>query len=478
MNLAASLLGFLFQTAGAIMLARLLSPKDFGLVAMVTAFSTWIMNFGINGFTEYIIQKHDIDAGEISSIFWLHLFLATTLYLGFVLFGLFLVNFYEEPVLAKIVPAIASSFILYALCTCHFAVLQKEMKYGSFAAIQLVSVVVSTVLSVLVAFKGLGFWAIVTRQLSLPVVSVVGCWMISSWTPRLPKRLSDAFMALKYAIKIYCNFSLSYLITNIDKVFVGRYYGPNVLGNYDRAYYLSQMPAEQLIRPLTSVALATLSRLKGDTERFLRYYTKAVSAVSFLGTVAALVLMLTAQDLVLFLLGPAWTETGWALMALTPGIAALMVSGTISWLHLSLGTPDRWLKWNIFASIFTIVAFALALPYGIVAVSIAYSAKTYFLLIPGLWYAGRPIQLRFRTLFQLIWPYFVSAALVAAIWLYFSSHCKPLSTFLSGLNLLVRILSVGCVASILYLSFIVVIERSLRPITDFYSIGLLFLRRR
>lgn len=475
-NVIAHTISFVLHTIGVIVLARLLTPKDFGLVAMVTAFSMWIMNFGLNGFTEYIIQKKDISTEDVNSIFWIHLSIATTLALAFILFGFVLVNFYKEPALLGIAAAMASSFILYALYTSHFALLQREMKFSFLAAVEVIAVVISTGLSIGAALGGMSYWAVVTRQLSLPIVAVIAAWCVSPWRPQRPKNLANTFPVLKYALKIYCNFSLNYFTKNIDKILLGRVHGSAVLGTYDRAYYLSQMPAEQLLRPLNSVTLATLSRIRDDKNRFITYYIKALSTVSFLGTMATVVLFLTAQDLVLLLLGPKWTETGRILMALTPGITALLISGTNSWLHLSLGTPGRWLRWNIVAAIVTVLSFLIALPYGAVAMGIAYSAKTYILLFPGLWYAGRPIQLRFGEIASSIWPYLLSAVLVAVSWICLSAYWSPLSMFLSQLPLALRVVLVAFIASISYLMFTAILERSFKSVYEIVSLVKLFLK--
>lgn len=476
-NVVTQFISFIFHTAGVIILARLLSPRDFGLVAMVTAFSIWIMNFGINGFTEYIIQKKDVNIQEINSIFWSHLFLASILSAIFILFSFFLVDFYKEPSLIGIAAAMSSSFPLYALYTCHFALLKREMKFAYISVVELIALIMSILLSIAAAITGMGYWAVVIRQLTLPIVTVIAAWLLRPWRPQRPEKLLSAMPALKYAFKVYCNFSLGHMTRNIDKVLLGKFHGSEVLGNYDRAYHLSMIPGTQLITPLNSVALATLSRLKHDRNLFTAYYVKAVSTISLLGTVLAVVLMLTSQDLILLLLGPAWTATGSVLMALAPGIAAMLIYGTHSWLHLSLGTPGRWLRWNIFASIITICAFIIALPYGAVAMGLAYSIRTYILLTPALWYAGLPVQLNPRKIFSSIWPYITSAFVVCVFWLFVSTQWPLLGDFLSSLSTLTRCIMIAGCATVLYFICIAAIQRSFKSIYDIGSLVRIFLKR-
>jgi PST family polysaccharide transporter len=264
---------------------------------------------------------------------------------------------------------------------------------------------------------------------------------------------------------------------NLDKVLLGKFYGSEFLGSYERAYRLSMMPLNQLLTPLHSVALTTLSRLNDDRKRFITYYTKAISLIAFLGSILAVILMLTAKDLILLLLGPGWGVAGQVVMALSPGIAALFVYGTHSWLHLSLGTPNRWLQWNIFATIVTVTAFIIAAPYGAVAMGIAYSARAFVLVVPALWYAGRPIQLGLKNLLFSIWPYFLSAILITASWLYLFSHCMAFHNFLSNLNLIIRIVTITCTTSFIYLILVSAMERSFKSFYEIISLIKLFLKR-
>lgn len=477
-NVVSHFIGFLFHAGGAILLARLLVPNDFGLVAMVAAFSMLPLNFGFNGFTEFIIQKKSLDNAEINSIFWTHVIISFALSILFILFGFFLVDFYSEPALHGIAAALSTGFILAALYTTPRALLKRNMEFSSLAIGDLSAGILSIIFAIIAAVCGMSYWAIVVRQLSHSLIQVVVAWTLCSWRFGRPRNLAYSLPALKYALKVFSNFILTYFSRNVDKIILGKFHGSMTLGYYDRAYYLSQLPATQLVTPLTSVALSTLARLRQDKPKFEAFYLRAVSTISFIGTVAAVVLMLTAEDLVLLLLGPAWMQTGKVLMVLSAAIAATLLSGTNSWLHLSLGKPGRWLRWNITAAAITIGAFSIAAPYGAVAMGIAYSAKSYILLLPGLWYAGRPIGLSPRKLFYSVWPYFIAAVLVCLSWLYLSANWPLLKDLLSEMHLVVRIVFVALVSSALYVALVAMIERSFKSVFDVASLVKSFLARR
>ena len=459
-NVFTNALDFIFHTVGFIILARLLSPKDFGLVAMVTAFSLLPMNFGLNGFAAFIIQKQSLSKEEINSIFWVHVFVALFLSICFVLFGFFLVKFYSEKALCRISTAMALTIILVALYTTHSALIRREMKYGPIAVGDLSASMLSMVCAICAAVLGMSYWAIVIRQLVRPALQVVVSWFLCPWRPGKPRNLASAIPCIKYGLKVYGNFTIDFFSKNIDKVLLGRIYGSSVLGNYDRAGNLSAIPAGQILMPLSSVALATLSRLREDTQRFIQYYTKAVALITFIGTLAATLLMLSAQDLIPLLLGPKWSETCFLVMAFSPGITALLVEGSISWLHLSLGTPGRWFRWNIFATTITIIIFAVAAPYGALVMATAFSIAKFLIILPGIWYAGRPVQLKIRHLLSALWPYFASGLITSILWLYIPQLWPSLGYIILNLSRLNHLLLVLFITPLIYITIVTIFQRN------------------
>jgi len=465
-NIAAQSVAIACQTVGAVVLARLLGPEDFGLVALVTAFSLWIANFGVNGFTEYIIYRLDLGEDEVMAIYWLHILIASVLTAGFVVFGFALVGIYRQPALSGIAAAMSTSFLFYALSTTPIALLKREMKFAKVALAELSGVVLSYILAIGAAVAGLRYWAVVIRQLTIPAMTVAAAWILNPWRPTRKFRLRKALPSLKYAIKVYVNLALGFIANGLDKVLLGRFHSASLVGNYDRAYSIFSMPTAQLLTPLHNVALAALSRLQDDKAKFSAYFAKAVSLVSFPGVLASVLLTILAHDLVALLLGRNWVEAGFVVLALGPGIAAQLLYGASSWLHLSLGTQDRWLRWNFVAAAVTVSLFILAAPRGAVAMAAALSARNYILVIPAIWYGGRPVQLRLRDVFRNIWPYYLSGALILAAWYLVMGHVIPWPKVFLGSGLIVRILVSSGAVTVLYLALVVVLERSFRSIRD------------
>jgi len=180
--------------------------------------------------------------------------------------------------------------------------------------------------------------------------------------------------------------------------------------------------------------------------------------------------MLTAKDIVPLVLGPGWTDTSFILIAFCPGIAATLIYGTHSWLHLALGTPGRWLRWNLFSMLIVVTAFIIAAPYGAVAMAAASSVATYILVLPGLWYAGRPIKLRIFALLGCLWPYFTAGIFVSVLWFFAPIYWSRLNFMLADLGSLGRVILIVCVAPIIYSVTVIALHRNFNSIRDIISL--------
>jgi PST family polysaccharide transporter len=213
---------------------------------------------------------------------------------------------------------------------------------------------------------------------------------------------------------VYGQFSLNYSTLNIDNLLVGWRFNAVALGFYKKAFDLFALSASQLTAPLSNVALAALSRLNQDHVRFRRYLANSLGMVAFAGMAMSADLTLVGKDVVRLVLGPKWSEAGRIFELFGPGIGVMLLCHTFGWIHLSIGKPGRWLRWSLFQLTVTTCLFLLVLRWGPEGVAAAWSVSFWTLLVPGFWYAGRPIGLAVSDLITAIWRY-AAAALVAGL---------------------------------------------------------------
>ncbi len=476
-NVASAMVSFGIQTVGVVVLGRLLRPNDFGIVTMVMAICLLPMNFGTNGFTEYIIQTQKLEEEELNGIFWIHAIISIALTIAFIFAGPFLARFYREPQIGDIAAVLAFGIIVQMLSTVQLALLKKRMEFRKIALNNIIAGALSTALGIGLAIGGFGSWAVVIRNLSSVALITIGVWIACPWRPGSPKGLRKGTESLGFALRVYGNFTLSYFARSLDKVLLGRYHGSLFLGNYDRGYYLSSVPVEQLATPLHSIGLSTLGRLRSEPELFRSYFSKALRTLSFFGVFAAVICTVGGREIVRVLLGPGWEQAGIVVCAFGPGIAANIIYSMHSWLHLSLGRPDRWLRWSIAGLALTAGLIFCAAPYGPVYVAAAYSVSFYILLAPSLWYGGRPINLKLCPLLKCMAPYFAAGIVTVAIFLAGTELYAPTQGYFRRLVPIEKLIIATFISTTIYIGLVIIFHFGLDPLKEILSFIKMFITR-
>jgi PST family polysaccharide transporter len=456
---------YAIQTIGTIIMARLLLPEDFGLVTMVVTFSLLIQNFGLNGFTEAVVQTEDLTQGQMSKLFWVNLLIMSTLTVLFMAASPLIVWFYHEPQLQRISIALAFTILAGGLSTCHLALLNRNMRFKISSLIQVAAALVSTGVGLAMDLGGLGYWSLVWRRLTLPLVTALLAWVFCRWLPSRPARGGDIRRLLTFGIKTYGNYLLTYIRNNLDRILIGKAFGKGPLGHYDRANQLSSLLPNQLTIGLAGVGVAALSRLRNEPQRYLSYFEKSLAILSFVGFPGSILLTLVGKDLIIFLLGKNWSTAGDIFVALGPAIGVFVIYHTSTWLHISLGRPDRLLKWSVGVLLASALAYTVGLRFGPLGVAVAYSTLFYILLIPALLYAGRPMKIRASYYLSILWKYWLASfAAGACFWIL--AHGLGMTSALYGhLGILARIVLGSILYLSLYLAGISILFRGLRPLS-------------
>ncbi len=466
-TIIAQFLNFGISTIGTIILARLLTPDDFGLVAMALTFSLLLQNFGFNGFTEAIIQRPEINHKQISTLFWINLSISLGLTILFATSSPLISWFYKDPRLNQVIIVISTSILFVGLSTEHQALLNRKLQFHKTAINTVGATLLSVTTAILLATFGWGYWALVSRWVLLPFFTTVGAWILCRWRPGLPRRGTEIKPMLNFAVNTYGNFIVSYLRRNIDKILLGRFYGPQSLGYYDRAYQTSNMLPNLLVQPMATVAVATMSRLSTEPDKYRHSYLEVISIIAFIGMLASAIITITGTDLVLLLLGPQWRAAGKLLSVFGISIGITLIYSTHGWVHLSLGTPDRWFRWGTIALFVTAFCLIIGVYFGTLGLAISYSASFYILIGPGLWYAGKKIHLKISSVIAVAWKYFISG-LCAGIVSWLLLHSSSLTSFyFENLNIFIRIIVASILCTFLYLLFIIVLNRGIKPISNF-----------
>lgn len=411
----ARIISTVIQIGGVVVLARLLTPSDFGLVTMASVIINFFFVFQELGLADATIQAPKINHEQISTLFWINVGFGALITAVLMALSPAVSWFYKRPELTLVILVSSISFVFYGFTAQHQALLKRNMMFVKYSVSDVLSQLLSTIVSIGLAILGFRYWAIVFRPIIYGLFNWLFTWVFCRWRPGLPKKNSGVRPLLNFGANSVVFYIVSYFINNLDKGLIGRRYGATEVGYYGRAYYLSAYPASQLATPLFHVAVSTLSKLRQDPKKYRSYYLNAISIMSFLGMPVSVFMALKSRDLVSILLGPQWNRTAEIFAILSLGVGMNILSSSSGWLYVSLGRTDRWRNWGIISSVIMVIGYVVGLPFGAKGVAIAFIIVTLSLTFPGIIYGGTPIGIRFREIYATIWKYVLASALAGVL---------------------------------------------------------------
>jgi PST family polysaccharide transporter len=395
-TLASQGIKFALGTASTVVLARLLTPADYGLVAMVTVVVNFATMFKDAGLSMATVQKERITQEQISSLFWINMLICAVLGLC-VLSGSPLVAwFYGKPELTAVTMALSFSFIISGLTIQHQALLQRHMRFGALAAIQIATQAVSLATTIALALTGWRYWALVGGSLTTALVGTLFTFYYCPWFPGTMLKGSNVRNMLKFGGHLTGFNFVNYFARNADQVLIGKLIGAQALGIYGRAYQILTLPITMMSGPLSGVALPAMSRLSGDRNRLHRYYLRVLQFLSLIAGLIAGISFLTSTEIVSVLLGPRWSSVGDVFRYLAIGGLLQPLYNTQSWLHLAVGRSDRVFRWGLIGTPVIVTSFFVGSFWGINGVAFCYSMAIIVTTCGSLAYAGQSTGLSIR----------------------------------------------------------------------------------
>jgi PST family polysaccharide transporter len=404
-TMGSQLFKFVLGTASAIVMARLLTPQDYGLIGMVAILVNFVAMFQYMGLSTATIQWPELNHQQVSTLFWINVALSTGIMLLMAAISPAVAWFYHEPRLIGITIGYSLSVFLTGLEIQHEALLNRQMRFGVLAAIDVGSLLMGIAAALVTAWYGAGYWALVINQLTTSMVRAIGVWSACKWRPGKPVRGSGVRPMLSYGGNFTGTNLMNYFSRNLDNTLIGKFWGAQQLGLYAKAYQILLLPIQQIASPVANVAMPALSRLADSPERFRKAYLNIIEKLAMITMPGVVFMIVTSDWLVLFLLGPQWTETGRIFMLL--GIAAVIqpVSRTCWWLFATQGRARDMFHWSLIGGAIAIISIIAGLPWGAVGVAASYAIADLCLYTPLLfWFVGRKGAIRTSDFYRTIAP--------------------------------------------------------------------------
>ncbi len=392
-------------------MARLLNPADFGLVAMVTVFTGFAAMLIDAGLSMATIQRRRITHQQVSNLFWLAT--ATGFGIAAIVAALspVIAAFYREQRLIPITLALCLSFIFSGLTIQHQALLRRAMRLKAISIIQVAAYFLSYCVGITVAYIYRTYWAIVLVPIVNALIRMLATWIACGWRPSRPRREPEMRELIGFGVNLTGYSFVDYFARNADNMLIGWRWGADPLGLYERAYKLMLAPLSQVSSPLHHIVVPALSRLHNEPTKFREAYFLAAILLQIVSCPLMAFVIVAAPWIVEILFGPGWDEVVPILRWLAAAGLLQPLIKSHNWLYVSQSRANTMFRWGLVGSLLMNASFVIGLPWGPIGVARSYAIVTYLVVVPlANWYAGSEGHVTTKDLFRL-----TLAAIVYAI---------------------------------------------------------------
>ena len=425
---------FFLNLVSTMILARLLNPRDFGLVAMVMTVTGFLRVFKDAGLSIATVQRERITHAQVSNLFWVNVAVSALCSLIVAAAAPVIARFYHNPHLIGVTLILSTTFIISGSTVQHQALLKRQMRFKALALIEVGSMAIGVLVGVAMAVLGYRYWSLVGSSLSMEIAGLLLTWSVSRWRPALPTRRSGIGPLLSFGAHRTAGDLLTALARGSDILLIGRFYGAGSVGLYSRASALLMRPLEQFLGPINAVFVPALSRLQSQPERYRSTFLRLYEAIALTAFFFTSLLLALAHPLTLVLLGPKWGQAAVIFGGFTVAALCIPLANASTWLLTSQGRGRDILIAQSINSCAVVFSFVAGLPYGPVGVAIAFSVSSLVVRVP-LWYfmVGRRGPVRTSDLWGVLFrhlPVWIVVFFVTWLTLILAVSLSPLAQLL------------------------------------------------
>lgn len=413
----ASAARFVMNIISTVILARLLDPEAFGLLAMVFVVTNFLGIFRDMNLSLATIQRSTITHQQVSTIFWVNVAVSAIIAMMVAALAPGIAWFYDEPRLTMITLVLAAPIFLRGFIVQHRALLRRKMNFAALTGIDLVSAFIGYLVAIVMAWKGYGYWSLVGMQLGSTVSDLVLTLFVTRWRPGPPVRGSGVRSMVVFGSNLTGYSIIRFASRSLDNVIIGSYWGAAALGIYSKSRDLVGQVAGYAQSPFSAVGVPSLSRLTDEPEKYRQTFHRLSEKIALIAIGSAVLIGCTAPEMVSILLGEKWTEAGPVLGILSILIATETIFSSINWLFISQGRGGELFRFGMCDATVRVASIVLGLQWGMMGIAVALSLSAVFIHMPfHIWYACRKGAVRQRDIYGMLAPLLIGAVVsVAAI---------------------------------------------------------------
>jgi PST family polysaccharide transporter len=358
-----------FQLIVIVILARLLDPKDFGVVGLAAIFIGLINTINELGLSAAIIQKKDLDEIHLSTSFWANIGTGTVLCIFIILVSSYVADFFQEELVQPILIVTSLNLIIGSFGVVPRSLLEKSLNFKIISIAEVVASLVSGIVSIFLAINGYGVWSLVYGGLSYNFISVAILWKFKTWKPSLVFNFAHFKELFNFGSHVMGSYLLNYIDSNVDRLIVGKMLGTSALAYYTIPFSLIKFPFSRISMVVTRVLFPAFSAVQYDNDILRKGYLRAVRYISLTTFPLLAGLFAVGPEFVEVIFGPKWTPMILPLQILCLLGALISIGTTVGSILLSKGRADLQFKWNIITAIVLPIAVITGSNYGLAGVA-------------------------------------------------------------------------------------------------------------
>lgn len=398
-----------------LIMARLLSPTDYGTVGLVAIFIAVAQSIVESGFSQALIRKQERSDLDCNTVFYFNIVVSAFLYVICFIAAPYVSDFYEIPVLCPVMRVISLVFIFNGLALVQRALFTAKIHFKPIAKATFIAGITSGLLGIASAFMGVGVWALVIQQISNAFILTFSLWLFSKWRPRLEFSWNSFHELFGFGSKFMISGIINTVYNNISGMIIGKLYSASTLGFYSRASHFSTVPSSTLSAIVSKVAYPVLCSVQDQDERLQNVYRKLIKQTAYVVFPGMMLMSAVASPMVIILIGEKWAFTGTLLTI----ICFSMMWYPVHLLNLNLlavkGRSDLFLRLEIIKKILGLTIIIISIPFGIIIYAYAGIFSSIIALIINTYYTGKLINVGFLQQMKDLMPTLIMSLSMFAI---------------------------------------------------------------
>ncbi len=396
-----------------IYLARMLSPSDFGLMAMIAIFSSVSEVIVNSGFSQALIQRSKkVTNSELNTALYANIFISMTLYASVYLLSPLIATFYGNEELVSLTRVVFISIIFNSFALVPKSIITIDVDFKKHAHINIASSLIASSVAVYVAYNGLGYWALAGMVVSRSISSCLLAYFISKWKPSLIFSFSDLKRMFKFGSNLLVAGLISNVVNNLYSVLLGKYTNATQLGFYQQGNNYTNLLAVTLTSVVQGVTYPIMTQVQENKDRLVKIYTKVISLTTLIAFPVFFGFASISNDFVNVFMGAQWGNVAYIITILSFSKLPLAISSVNMNILSAIGRSDLFLKTDLVKVPIFISTLVISLPYGIYAVAISQVVNTLIAFCINTYYPGKLLGFGLFKQVKLIFPVFLISLLM------------------------------------------------------------------